>query len=67
MQPLVSATPAPGHGSLHTRISAAGSLIALRWLGSSPQESFGLDNSSLTIENIPLFTPERPELQLTRD
>ncbi len=40
---------------------------ALRWLGSSQQESFGLDNSSLTIENIPLLTPERPELQLTRD
>jgi KUP system potassium uptake protein len=38
----------------------------LRRLGSSPQESFGLDNSSLTIENIPLLTPERPELQLTR-
>ena len=40
---------------------------ALRWLGSSQQQSFGLDNSSLTIENIPLLTPERPELQLTRD
>ena len=40
---------------------------ALRWLGSSQQESFGLDNSSLTLENIPLLTPERPELQLTRD
>ena len=39
----------------------------LRWLGSSQQESFGLDNSSLTLENIPLLTPERPELQLTRD
>ncbi len=40
---------------------------ALRWLGASQQQSFGLDNSSLTIENIPLLTPERPELQLTRD
>jgi len=40
---------------------------ALRWLGSSQQESFGLDNSSLTIENIPLLTPERPELHLSRD
>jgi KUP system potassium uptake protein len=38
----------------------------LRRLSSSPQESFGLDNSSLTIENIPLVTPERPELRLTR-
>ena len=40
---------------------------ALRRLGSSQQESFGLDNSSLTIENIPLLTPERPELQLQRE
>jgi KUP system potassium uptake protein len=39
----------------------------LRWLAASPQESFGLDNSSLTIENIPLLTPERPELHLTRE
>ena len=38
----------------------------LRWLGSSRQESFGLDNSSLTIENVPLLTPERPELHLAR-
>jgi KUP system potassium uptake protein len=38
----------------------------LRRLSSTQQESFGLDNSSLTVENIPLFTPERPELQLTR-
>nr|WP_254244252.1 KUP/HAK/KT family potassium transporter [Hymenobacter sp. BRD128] len=38
----------------------------LRWLGASQQESFGLDNSSLTIENIPLLTPERPELHLSR-
>ncbi|WP_151088275.1 KUP/HAK/KT family potassium transporter [Hymenobacter baengnokdamensis] len=39
----------------------------LRWLGASQQESFGLDNSSLTIENIPLLIPERPELHLTRE
>ena len=39
----------------------------LRWLGSSQQQSFGLDNSSLTIENIPLLTPARPELELTRE
>jgi KUP system potassium uptake protein len=39
----------------------------LRRLSSSQQESFGLDNSSLTIENIPLLTPERPELRLTRE
>jgi KUP system potassium uptake protein len=39
---------------------------ALRWLGASQQESFGLDNSSLTIENVPLLTPERPELALRR-
>ncbi|HET9506241.1 MAG TPA: KUP/HAK/KT family potassium transporter [Hymenobacter sp.] len=39
---------------------------ALRWLGASPQQSFGLDNSSLTLENIPLLTPERPELHLTQ-
>jgi KUP system potassium uptake protein len=38
----------------------------LRRLSSSQQESFGLDNSSLTIENIPLLTPERPELRLGR-
>ena len=40
---------------------------ALRWLGSSQQESFGLDNSSLTIENVPLLNPERAELHLTRE
>ncbi len=40
---------------------------ALRWLGASQQQSFGLDNSSLTVENIPLLTPDRPELHLTRD
>ncbi|MGI4865088.1 MAG: KUP/HAK/KT family potassium transporter [Janthinobacterium lividum] len=39
---------------------------ALRWLGASQQQSFGLDNSSLTIENVPLHTPERPELALQR-
>jgi KUP system potassium uptake protein len=39
---------------------------ALRWLGASQQQSFGLDNSSLTIENVPLHTPERPELVLHR-
>jgi KUP system potassium uptake protein len=39
----------------------------LRWLGASQQQSFGLDNSSLTIETVPLLTPERPELHLTRD
>ena len=38
----------------------------LRWLGASQQQSFGLDNSSLTIENVPLLTPERPELALQR-
>jgi KUP system potassium uptake protein len=38
----------------------------LRWLGSSQQESFGLDNSSVMLENIPLLVPERPELFLTR-
>jgi KUP system potassium uptake protein len=38
----------------------------LRWLGASQQQSFGLDNSSVTLENIPLLTPERPELLLTR-
>jgi KUP system potassium uptake protein len=38
----------------------------LRRFSSTQQESFGLDNSSLTVENIPLLTPERPELQLTR-
>ncbi|RZL02216.1 MAG: potassium transporter Kup, partial [Hymenobacter sp.] len=38
----------------------------LRWLGVTQQESFGLDNSSVTFENIPLLIPERPELALTR-
>ena len=51
-----------GWQRLVTRFSGA-----LRWLGSSQQESFGLDNSSLTIENIPLLTPERPELVLNRE
>jgi KUP system potassium uptake protein len=39
---------------------------ALRWLGASQQQSFGLDNSSVTVENVPLHTPERPELALQR-
>ncbi len=39
----------------------------LRRIGSSQQESFGLDNSSLIVENISLLTPERPELKLTRE
>jgi KUP system potassium uptake protein len=39
---------------------------SLRWLGVTQQESFGLDNSSVTFENIPLLVPERPELALTR-
>jgi len=38
----------------------------LRWLGVSQQESFGLDNSSVLVENVPLLNPERPELALTR-
>ncbi|MBJ6144847.1 KUP/HAK/KT family potassium transporter [Hymenobacter sp. BT559] len=38
----------------------------LRWLGITQQENFGLDNSSVTFENIPLLVPERPELALTR-
>ncbi|WP_375419416.1 KUP/HAK/KT family potassium transporter [uncultured Hymenobacter sp.] len=38
----------------------------LRQLGVSEQESFGLDNSTFTIENVPLQTPARPELTLTR-
>jgi KUP system potassium uptake protein len=38
----------------------------LRWLGASQQQSFGLDNSSVTVENVPLHTPERPELALQR-
>ena len=39
----------------------------LQWLGVSSQESYGLDNSTFTVENVPLQRPERPELQLTRD
>ena len=39
----------------------------LKFLGSSEQESFGLDNSSFTVENVPLRMPHRPELQLTRE
>ncbi|MBC7449446.1 MAG: KUP/HAK/KT family potassium transporter [Hymenobacteraceae bacterium] len=40
---------------------------ALRRLGSSDQESFGLDNSSVTVENVPIQLPPRPELRLVRD
>ena len=40
---------------------------ALRWLGTSEQQSFGLDNSSFTIEDVPLALPPRPELSLTRE
>ncbi|RYY13613.1 MAG: hypothetical protein EOO36_15550 [Cytophagaceae bacterium] len=40
--------------------------LTLRQLGVTQQESFGLDNSSVTFENIPLLIPERPELALTR-
>ena len=39
----------------------------LRWLGVSEQESFGLDNSAYTVENVPLGMPARPELALTRE
>uniref|UniRef100_UPI00286AE1F1 KUP/HAK/KT family potassium transporter n=1 Tax=Hymenobacter sp. TaxID=1898978 RepID=UPI00286AE1F1 len=39
----------------------------LKWLGVSDQESFGLDNSTFTVENVPLQMPARPELELTRD
>ena len=39
----------------------------LQWLGVSSQESYGLDNSTFTAENVPLQRPERPELELTRD
>ena len=38
----------------------------LKWLGVSDQESFGLDNSTFTVENVPLQRPLRPELQLER-
>jgi len=38
----------------------------LKWLGVSDQESFGLDNSTFTVENVPLQMPGRPELALTR-
>jgi len=38
----------------------------LKWLGVSDQESFGLDNSTFTVENVPLQMPGRPELVLTR-
>ncbi|WBO84171.1 KUP/HAK/KT family potassium transporter [Hymenobacter yonginensis] len=39
----------------------------LKRLGASETESFGLDNSSFVIENVPLHMPARPELQLQRD
>ncbi|UYZ64733.1 KUP/HAK/KT family potassium transporter [Hymenobacter weizhouensis] len=39
----------------------------LKRLGSSETESFGLDNSTYTVENVPLHMPPRPELQLQRD
>ena len=40
---------------------------ALRWLGVNDSESFGLDNSSFVVENVPLQMPARPELQLERE
>jgi KUP system potassium uptake protein len=40
---------------------------ALRRLGASERESFGLDNSSVTVENVPIQLPPRPELRLTRE
>ncbi|HEX8330247.1 MAG TPA: KUP/HAK/KT family potassium transporter [Hymenobacter sp.] len=39
----------------------------LKWLGASETESFGLDNSTYVVENVPLQMPPRPELHLTRD
>ena len=39
----------------------------LKRLGASETESFGLDNSSFVIENVPLHMPARPELQLERE
>ncbi len=39
----------------------------LKWLGVSDQESFGLDNSTFTVENVPLQMPPRPELVLVRE
>jgi KUP system potassium uptake protein len=39
----------------------------LKRLGSSEAESFGLDNSSFVVENIPLRVPPRPELHLDRE
>ena len=39
----------------------------LKWLGVSNQESFGLDNSTYTVENVPLQRPARPELKLVRE
>ncbi|WBA41211.1 KUP/HAK/KT family potassium transporter [Hymenobacter canadensis] len=39
----------------------------LKRLGASETESFGLDNSSFVIENVPLHMPARPELHLQRE
>jgi KUP system potassium uptake protein len=39
----------------------------LKRLGASEAKSFGLDNSSYIIENVPLHMPARPELHLQRD
>ncbi|WP_375437484.1 KUP/HAK/KT family potassium transporter [uncultured Hymenobacter sp.] len=39
----------------------------LKRLGASETESFGLDNSSFIIENVPLHMPARPELHLQRE
>ncbi|MBC8081640.1 MAG: KUP/HAK/KT family potassium transporter [Hymenobacter sp.] len=39
----------------------------LKRLGVSEQESFGLDNSNVVIENVPLVVPNRPELELVRE
>ncbi len=49
------------------RRSVLGFYDALRRIGSSDQESFGLDNSSVTVENVPIQLPARPELRLTRE
>ena len=39
----------------------------LKCLGASDQESFGLDKSIFTVENVPLQMPLRPELALVRE
>ncbi|RSK32482.1 KUP/HAK/KT family potassium transporter [Hymenobacter metallilatus] len=39
----------------------------LKRLGASETESFGLDNSSFVVENVPLQMPPRPELHLQRE